>query len=197
MAPAPAVTELECLRCHAVYDDQRLFTGCPRCAAQSINVNLTVRIPAAARGSLTPESFPAAPRSLWRFRRLLPLPDAEPISLGEGATPLVPLARLGRRLGLPHLYTYGKLAFFDCGGTRLMLEDRSILEVVGLHNDSVLYFRVADVHAAHDELQRRGVQFTDAPHMIAKHPDGTEEWMAFFRDSEGGMLAIMAQVKPA
>src|SRR6185436_21027564 len=91
MAPASAVTELECLRCHAVYDDQRLFTGCPRCAAGSINVNLTVRAPAAAaRGPLTPEWFPAAPRSLWRFRRLLPLPDAEPITLGEGATPLCP-----------------------------------------------------------------------------------------------------------
>jgi catechol 2,3-dioxygenase-like lactoylglutathione lyase family enzyme len=99
-------------------------------------------------------------------------------------------------LGLPHLYTYGKLAFFDCGGTRLMLEDRSILEVANLRNDSVLYFRVADIHRAHDELQGRGVQFTDAPHMIAKHPDGTEEWMAFFRDSEGAMLAIMSQVKP-
>ncbi len=104
MASASAVTELECLRCHAVYGDQRLFTGCPRCAAQSINVNLTVRPSAAARGPLTPESFPDAPRSLWRFRRLLPLPDAEPISLGEGATPLVPLERLGRRLGLPRLY---------------------------------------------------------------------------------------------
>src|SRR6266481_5746957 len=104
MASAPVVAELECLRCHAVYDDQRLFTGCPRCAQQSVNVNLTVRVPAAARGPLTPESFPAAPRSLWRFRRLLPLPDAEPVSLGEGATPLVPLERLGRRLGVPHLY---------------------------------------------------------------------------------------------
>ena len=64
MAPASAVTELECLRCQAVYDDQRLFTGCPRCAAQSVNVNLTFRATAAARGPLTPESFPAAPRSL-------------------------------------------------------------------------------------------------------------------------------------
>jgi len=100
-------------------------------------------------------------------------------------------------LGLTHLYTYGKLAFFDCGGIRLMLEDRSILTEAGLHNDSVLYFRVANIHAAHDELRRRGAQFTDAPHMIAKHPDGTEEWMAFFRDSEGGMLAIMAQVRQA
>src|SRR5262245_50264325 len=100
-------------------------------------------------------------------------------------------------LGLTHLYTYGKLAFFDCDGTRLMLEDRSILEVAGLHNDSVLYFRVSEIHAAYDQLRRRGVEFTDAPHMIARHPDGTEEWMAFFRDSEGGLLAIMAQVKPA
>src|SRR5512144_2982339 len=104
MASASGVTELECLRCHAVYDDQRLFTGCPRCAQQSVNVNLTVRVPAAAGGRLTPESFPAAPRSLWRFRRLLPLPDADPVSLGEGATPLVPLTRLGRRLGVPQLF---------------------------------------------------------------------------------------------
>src|SRR5512144_2445389 len=103
MVSASVVTELECLRCHAVYDDQRLFTGCPRCAQQSVNVNLTVHLPAAGE-RLTPESFPAAPRSLWRFRRLLPLPDAEPVSLGEGATPLVPLARLGRRLGVPHLF---------------------------------------------------------------------------------------------
>src|SRR5512137_2219499 len=104
MASASVVTELECLRCHAVYDDQRLFTGCPRCAQQPVNVNLTVRVPATARGRLTPESFPTAPRSLWRFRRLLPLPDAEPVSLGEGATPLVPLGRLGHRLGVPQLF---------------------------------------------------------------------------------------------
>jgi threonine synthase len=104
MASASVMSELECLRCHAVYDDQRLFSGCPRCAQQSVNVNLTVRVPGAAGARLTPESFPAAPRSLWRFRRLLPLPEAEPVSLGEGATPLVPLARLGRRLGVPQLF---------------------------------------------------------------------------------------------
>ena len=71
-------------------------------------------------------------------------------------------------LGLRHLYTYGKLAFFDCGGTRLMLEDRSILEVAGLHNDSVLYFRVADIRAAHEVLRRRSVEFTDAPHIMSQ-----------------------------
>lgn len=98
-------------------------------------------------------------------------------------------------LGLPHLYTYGKLAFFDCGGVRLMIEDRSIGEVPNLHNDSVLYFRVADIQAAYDTLRARNVEFVGAPHMIARHPDGTEEWMAFFKDCDGGLLAIMSQVK--
>ena len=89
MPPGVMVTELECLRCHAVYDDQRLFTGCPRCAKESVNVNLSVKLPTAELGPLTPESFPATPRSLWRFSRLLPMGDAAPVSLGEGATPLV------------------------------------------------------------------------------------------------------------
>jgi len=99
-------------------------------------------------------------------------------------------------LGLKHLYTFSKLAFFDCGGTRLMIEDRSIIDVPDLHNDSVLYFRVPDINAAYDELRRRGAEFTGAPHMIYKHPDGTEEWMAFFKDCDGGVLAIMSPIRP-
>ena len=99
-------------------------------------------------------------------------------------------------LGLTHMYTYGKLAFFDCGGTRLMVEERTIIDVPNLHNDSVLYFRVVDINAAHDELHSRGVSFRGAPHMIFKHPDGTEEWMAFFEDMDGGLLALMSEVKP-
>ena len=99
-------------------------------------------------------------------------------------------------LGLTHMYTYGKLAFFDCGGTRLMVEERTIIDVPNLHNDSVLYFRVADINAAHDELHSRGVSFRGAPHMIFKHPDGTEEWMAFFEDMDGGLLALMSEVRP-
>jgi len=94
-------------------------------------------------------------------------------------------------LRLPHLYTFGKLAFFDCGGTRLFLSEN---ENSGA--ESILYLRVADIVAAHRELQSRGVVFADAPHMIHKHGDGTEEWMAFFNDPEGRPLAIMSQVKP-
>jgi len=95
-------------------------------------------------------------------------------------------------LGMTHLYTYGDLAFFDCGGTRLMLsppeDDRSA------GSPSILYFRVEDIQAAYDELGSRGVEFAGAPHMIFKHPDGTEEWMAFFTDPDGHLLAVMAQV---
>jgi len=100
-------------------------------------------------------------------------------------------------LGLTHLYTFpsavGDLCFFDCGGTRLMMEkgrDEHGSE------QNVLYFRVPEINAAYDELRGRGVEFTDAPHMIFRHPDGTEEWMAFLKDCDGQILGIMSQVRP-
>jgi DNA-binding CsgD family transcriptional regulator/catechol 2,3-dioxygenase-like lactoylglutathione lyase family enzyme len=97
----------------------------------------------------------------------------------------------GQVLGLKHLYTFGKLAFFDCGGTRLFLTQESAAP----SPESILYFRVHDIEQAHAMLKDRGVEFTHAPHMIHRHPDGTEEWMGFFKDPEGRPLAIMAQVK--
>jgi DNA-binding CsgD family transcriptional regulator/catechol 2,3-dioxygenase-like lactoylglutathione lyase family enzyme len=93
-------------------------------------------------------------------------------------------------LGLRHLYTFGSLAFFDLGGTRLMLAQ----EKGGAAKESLLYLRVANIAAAHQQLQARGVKFTHAPHMIHKHADGTEEWMAFFEDPDGRPMAIMSQV---
>ena len=96
-------------------------------------------------------------------------------------------------LGLPHLYTFGTLAFFDCGGTRLMLTQ----EKAGAAKESMLYLRVTDIAAAHEALKQRGVQFTHAPHMIHRHADGTEEWMAFFEDPDGRPLAIMSQARLA
>jgi predicted enzyme related to lactoylglutathione lyase len=69
-------------------------------------------------------------------------------------------------------------------------------EAESASSESVLYLRVADIAAAHDSLRSRGVQFINAPHMIHKHADGTEEWMAFFKDPEGRTLAIMSQAAP-
>jgi DNA-binding CsgD family transcriptional regulator/catechol 2,3-dioxygenase-like lactoylglutathione lyase family enzyme len=101
-------------------------------------------------------------------------------------------------LGLEHLYSFpssvGKLAFFDLGGTRLFLSNEAA-EGRGHGEQGVLYFRVADIHAKVDELKSRSVEFTDAPHMIFKHPDGTEEWMAFFKDCDGQTLGLMSQLK--
>ena len=93
-------------------------------------------------------------------------------------------------LGLPELYAFPGLAFFDLGGIRLMLTEEG-----DGGQESILYLRVADIEASKEELERRGVQFTHAPHMIHRHEDGTEEWMAFFNDNEGRPLALMTQVK--
>ena len=92
-------------------------------------------------------------------------------------------------LGLPHLYTFGKLAFFDCGGVRLFLSEGD-----GGPAESILYFKVDDIRSAHETLAARGVEFTTAPHMIHRHGDGSEEWLAAFKDNEGRPLAIMALV---
>ena len=92
-------------------------------------------------------------------------------------------------LGLKHLYSFGDLAFFDMDGVRLFLSEGDGA------SDSILYFRVPDVRTACEALEARGAVFTHAPHMIHRHEDGTEEWMAFFSDNEGRPLAIMAQVK--
>ena len=123
----------------------------------------------------------------------------EPLVLG----PLGQVARGVRDIGeserfyrevlrLPHLYTFGTLAFFDLGGMRLFLEQAD----AGALEGGCLYFRVPDIRAAHAELQARGAHFVAAPHMIHRHADGTEEWMAFFDDPEGRPLAIMQQVAP-
>lgn len=98
----------------------------------------------------------------------------------------------GNVLGLKHLYTFGKLAFFDLGGTRLYLSAESAEP----KPESILYLRVDDIGAAYAELGERGVEFQGAPHMIHRHADGTEEWVAFFKDPEGRFLALLSQVPP-
>jgi methylmalonyl-CoA/ethylmalonyl-CoA epimerase len=80
------------------------------------------------------------------------------------------------------------LAFFDCGGIRLMIEVPPNKEFD--HPGSILYFKVDDLDRAYADLRGRGVDFRDEPHLIAKMPDH-ELWMAFFRDGEGNTLALM------
>jgi len=82
------------------------------------------------------------------------------------------------------------LAFFDCDGVRLALSIASdpMYEPPG----SIVYYRVADIEAAHAELERRGVEFLRGPHLVARL-DAIEVWMAFFEDTEGNTLAITSE----
>jgi catechol 2,3-dioxygenase-like lactoylglutathione lyase family enzyme len=95
-------------------------------------------------------------------------------------------------LGLPHLFTYGPLAFFDCAGVRLFV--RAVPDDEW-RRSSILYFRVDDIVATTSALAAAGVTIVEQPGVI--HRDeaaGVEEWMAFFEDPDGNALALMARV---
>ncbi len=98
-------------------------------------------------------------------------------------------------LGLAFLFQAPPgLAFFDCGGVRLMLTLPEGPEAG--RGTSILYYVVDDIQAAHAALAVRGVAFVSAPGLIARLPDH-ELWMAGFRDSEGNVLELMSEVRAA
>jgi len=93
-------------------------------------------------------------------------------------------------LGLTFLFPVPpRMAFFDCGGTRLML---ALPEEGFDHPGSILYFGVEDIHAMHVELCSRGVTFRSTPHKIGALAD-REIWLADFEDTEGNTLALMSE----
>jgi len=93
-------------------------------------------------------------------------------------------------LGMRFLFEVPNLAFFDCGGVRIML---SLPEGEFDHPGNCIYYKVADLPATYAALKRRDVEFIDEPHIIAKMPDH-DLWMAFFRDTEQNVLALMSEV---
>jgi len=95
-------------------------------------------------------------------------------------------------LGLRFLFAAPPgLAFFECGGVRLMLS-RPEGESGGT---STIYYVVPDLRAAYDALSARGATFIDEPHLIARMPDH-DLWMCSLRDSEANVLALMSEVRP-
>lgn len=95
-------------------------------------------------------------------------------------------------LGLHFLFQIPNAAFFDCGGLRLMLGIAEKPEFD--HPASILYYKVADIHAAYASLQSAGAETVDAPHLVARMPDH-ELWMFFVRDPEGNHLGMMSEVR--
>jgi threonine synthase len=91
--PRPAA--LACITCGASYPLEHYAEDCPACRHAGVPSNLSVRYAETPGGALARDALPALPRSLWRFADFLPLPAADAISLGEGATPLHDAAALG------------------------------------------------------------------------------------------------------
>ena len=125
-----------------------------------------------------------------------PSPTVALSQIGQIAVPIRDLERAIRfyreSLGMRFLFQAPPgLAFFDCNGVRQML-DGPAQALAG--QSSVIYFRVPDIVLAHAGLAARGVPFEGPPHLIAKLPDH-ELWMAFFRDPDGNLLALMAEVR--
>lgn len=97
-------------------------------------------------------------------------------------------------LGMRFLFEIPGAAFFDCGGLRLMLGVGETPE--HQHPASILYYRVDDIHATWAALAARGVAGVREPHLLARMPDH-DLWMAFFRDSEENVLALMSELPRA
>ena len=96
------------------------------------------------------------------------------------------------KLGMKFLFQFGNLAFFDCDGVRLLLdvpEDKAFD-----HPSSPIYFTVPDIQAAFKTLKERDVEIVAEPHLIAKM-DTYDLWMAFFKDPDANVHAIMSEVR--
>ena|SRR5277367_4974898 len=94
-------------------------------------------------------------------------------------------------VGLPLLFEFPNLAFFDMGGVRLML---SAAQNEAEHHESVLYYLVEEIQDAFKSLVARGARADKTPHLIAKMPDH-DLWMAFVRDPNDRLVGLMSEVR--
>ena len=94
-------------------------------------------------------------------------------------------------LGLKFLFSPApNLAFLDAGGVRIMLSTPQGAGKVG--ENSILYFRVSNIVAVHDELVARGAASERSPQLAAKLPDH-ELWTGFLRDPDGNLIGLMEE----
>lgn len=90
------------------------------------------------------------------------------------------------------------LAFFQVGNVRLSIQKVDEVEAAS----SVLYFRVQDIGAATQSLKDNAIELERKPELIFRDDQGQfgeageEEWMAFFRDPDGHLLALASRSKP-
>jgi threonine synthase len=97
MAPTSSLDHLQCSRCGARLETDRLHNLCS-CGGPLL---ARYRLDEAAR-TLTRDALRERAPTMWRYAEVLPGSD-DPVTLGEGMTPLLPAPRLGERIGVPRL----------------------------------------------------------------------------------------------
>lgn len=121
----------------------------------------------------------------------------QPFGLATLGQVLVPVSDAERAtafyrdaLGIPFLFAFPHVAFFDADGVRLYLAEP---ESPDFRGKATLYFRVRDITEAVTALESRGVVFTDRPHVV--HSDGaTQLWMCFTKDPDENNIGLMSEV---
>jgi len=122
------------------------------------------------------------------------------LTLSQIGQILIPVTDLARAtafyrdaLGMRFLFEVpARMAFFDCGGIRLMLGvPEPNAEPVGA---GMLYYKVEDIQAASRALVERGVAVINGPQLIARMSDH-DLWLGEYRDSEGNPFALMSEVR--
>ncbi len=94
------VSHLACPKCDTTYDSDQIIQLC-RCGAPLLVRYDLERV----RSAVRKEDLMARPPDRWRYQELLPVKqEANRVCLGEGMTPLLPLKKLGREIGLPNLF---------------------------------------------------------------------------------------------
>jgi predicted enzyme related to lactoylglutathione lyase len=94
-------------------------------------------------------------------------------------------------LGLSFLFSPApNLAFLSAGSIRIMLSTPQGAGTVG-HN-SILYFKINDIEAAHHAIVARGARNERNPQLAAKMPDH-ELWISFVRDPDGNLVGLMEE----
>ena len=96
-------------------------------------------------------------------------------------------------LGLKLMFEVSGMAFFDAGGTSLMIGPAQ--HQGALQNNTFVYFDAGDWYATEAALAARGLKFTGDAEVIQRH-EGKEHALRFFKDPDGNALAIMGWRTP-
>jgi methylmalonyl-CoA/ethylmalonyl-CoA epimerase len=91
-------------------------------------------------------------------------------------------------LGLKLLFEVSGMAFFDAGGTRLMIGPAHVKGE--LQNNTYIYFDAGDWQATETALIARGLKF-ERPAEVVQRAEDKEHALRFFKDPDGNALAIM------